>query len=91
MKKAEFEKKIKKLNLQKIYQEDEFQKVFGKLKEIYIDKNTNYIYGCFFEEKQKEYIIFFVDSERGVIKDFGSFKTEEDAYERLFIKINKKI
>lgn len=89
MKKAEFEKKIKKLNLQKIYQEDEFQKVFGKLKEIYIDKNTNDIYGCFFEEKQKEYIIFFVDSERGVIKDFGSFKTEEDAYERLFININK--
>ena len=89
MTKAEFEKKIKKLNLQKVYQEDEFQKIFGKLKEIYIDKTTNDIYGCFFEEAPKRYIIFFIDSERGIARDFGSFKTEEEAYECLFIKIDK--
>ena len=87
MTKAEFEKKIKKLNLQKVYQEDEFQKIFGKLKEIYIDKETNDIYGCFFEEEQKQYIIFFIDAERGIARDFGCFKKEDEAYERLFIKI----
>lgn len=80
-------KKNKKMNLQKVYQEDEFQKIFGKLKEIYIDKETNDIYGCFFGEEQKQYIIFFIDAERGIARDFGCFKTEDEAYERLFIKI----
>lgn len=89
MTKAEFEKRIKKLNLQKVYQEDEFQKIFGKLREIYIDKKTNDIYGCFLEESQKRFIIFFIDAERGIARDFGSFKTEEEAYERLFLKIDK--
>lgn len=89
MTKVEFEKRIKKFNLQKVYHEDEIQKIFGKLKEIYIDKVTNDIYGCFFEEKEKQYIIFFIDAERGVARDFGSFKTEDEAYERLFIKIDK--
>ncbi len=87
--KAEFEKRIKKLNLQKVRQEDELKKIFGKLREIYIDKDTNDIYGCFFEEEQKQYIIFFIDAERGIARDFGSFKTDDEAYERLFIKIDK--
>lgn len=89
MTKTEFEKKIKKMNLQKVRQEDGLEKIFEKLKEIYIDKATNDIYGCFFDTERKNYIIFFLDSERGIARDLGDFKTEDEAYEHLFFKIDK--
>ena len=89
MTKTEFEKKIKKMNLQKVRQEDGLEKIFEKLKEIYIDKATNDIYGCFFDTERKNYIIFFLDSERGIARDLGDFKTEDEAYEHLFFQIAK--
>lgn len=89
MTKTEFEKKIKKLELQKIYYENEIQNKILKLRELYLDKKYYDLYGCFFDQENKEYIIFFVDAERGVIKDFGSYKSEDEAYEQLFIIINE--
>ena len=89
MTKTEFEKKIKKLNLQKVYKDNGFEKIFEKIKEIYIDKTTNDVYGCFFDTEQKNYIIFFIDAERGIAKDLGDFRTEDEAYEHLFFKIDK--
>ena len=89
MTKAEFEKRIKEFNLQKVYQEDEKTNIFGTKKELYIDKGTNDLYGCFFEEEKEMYIIFFIDAERGVAKDIGKSKTEDEAYEKLFNKIKK--
>ncbi len=89
MDKAEFEKRIKEFKLQKIYQEDEMENIFGNKKELYIDKETSDLYGCFFEEEKQKYVIFFIDAERGIAKDIGSYKTEEEAYEKLFNKIKK--
>ena len=90
MTKLEFENKVKKINIQKVRQDDEFFKLFGKSREIFIDnKNNNDIYGCFFEEKEKMYIIFFIDAERGIARDLGEFKTESEAYEQLFFYIDK--
>lgn len=89
MTKAEFEKRIKEFNLQKVYYEDEIKRFFGNQKELYLDKETSDLYGCFFDEETKKYIVFFVDAERGVARDIGSYKTEDEAYEKLFNKIKK--
>ncbi len=89
MNKAEFEKKVKEFNLQKIHYDDEMQRVFGNSRNLYLDKETCDLYGCFFDEETKKFIIFFVDAERSVAKDIGSYKTEEEAYEKLFNKIKK--
>ena len=89
MTKSEFEKKVKEFNLQKVYQEDETTKVFGTKKELFIDKTTNDLYGCAFDETKNIYIIFFIDAERDIAKDIGKFKTEDEAYEKLFNKIKK--
>lgn len=87
MNKEEFEKRIKEFKLQKIYQENGIKNIFGNEKELYIDKVTNDIYGCFYEEDKKRFVIFFIDTEREIIKNLGNFKTEEEAYEKLFDKI----
>ncbi len=89
MTKSEFEKRVKEFNLQKVYQEDETTKIFGTKKELYIDKKTNDLYGCAFDEAKELYVIFFIDSERDIAKDIGRFKTEDEAYEKLFNKIKK--
>ena len=89
MTKSEFEKRVKEFNLQKVYLEDETTKIFGTKKEIFIDKDTNDLYGCAFYENKNLYIIFFIDAERDIAKDIGRFKTEDEAYEKLFNKIKK--
>lgn len=89
MTKLEFEKKIKDFKLQKVSYENDLQNKVAKLKELYLDKRSCDLYGCFFDKENKEYVIFFIDAERGIMKDFGSYKTEEEAYEKLFIRINK--
>ena len=89
MTKSEFEKRVKEFNLQKVYQEDETTKIFGTNKEIFIDKDTNDLYGCAFDENKNLHIIFFIDAERDIAKDIGRFKTEDEAYEKLFNKIKK--
>lgn len=89
MTKSEFEKRVKEFNLQKVYQEDETTKIFGAKKDLYIDKKTNDLYGCAFDERKNLYIIFFIDAERDIAKDIGKYKTEDEAYEKLFNKIKK--
>ena len=51
-----YEKRVKEFNLQKVYQEDETTKIFGTKKEIFIDKDTNDLYGCAFDENKNLYI-----------------------------------
>lgn len=83
MKKQEFEKRIKQMKLDKLYYQDrkpEFSKG------IYEDNDENSIYGCYFDGKK--YVIFFKDAERGIIKNLGSYETEEEAYDKLFETIN---
>ena len=89
MTKSEFEKRIKEFNLKKVYREDEITNVFGRKKELYIDKITNDLYGCAFDETRKLYIIFFIDLERDIARGIGKSQTEDEAYERLFYKIKK--
>lgn len=81
MKKSEFERKIKELKLEKIYCEGKTEE---QSKEFY--ETNSGIYGCY---KDKDmYIVFFKDSERGIIKEIGCYKTEDEAYSKLFETIN---
>lgn len=89
MNKLEFERKIKAFNIQKISYDAEMAKVFGKGRELYLDRNTCDLYGCFYEDEVKEFIIFFMDAERGIARDLGNYKTEKEAYENLFIRMKK--
>lgn len=89
MTKVEFEKNIKKINIQKVSYEDQIVKYFGDKRELYLDKKSCDLYGCFFEKEEKQYIIFFVDTERGIAKDLGKYKTEDEAYNMLFKYIKK--
>lgn len=85
MKKVEFEKKIKELNVKRIYfnnrpYEYEFSRNF------YDDDKEN-IYGCYYNGH--EYIIFFKDIERGVTSEIDRFRTEDEAYDSLYERIVK--
>lgn len=84
MNKKEFEKKIKELKLEKIYYQGRIQEYS---KGIYEDNSKNSMYGCYFDGQR--YVIFFKDSERGFIKEIGYYKTEEDAYDKLFETISE--
>lgn len=83
MKKSEFEKKIKELDVEKVYPQGRKDE---HIREFYKDSREN-IYGCYYNDV--EYIIFYKDIERGMIKEFGRFKTEDEAYDKLFEKIVK--
>lgn len=89
MKKAEFEKKIKELKLEKVHREGKIQVYSSKPKEYYRDLSRDNIYGCYQNERTNEYVIFFTDAERDVVVELGHFKTEEEAYEELFKTIKK--
>ena len=89
MTKLQFERKIKGLKIQKIHYENELQNKMAKLRELYLDKKTCDLYGCFFDKEIKEYVIFFIDAERGIMKDFGSYKTEDEAFEKLYLNIHR--
>lgn len=82
MKKREFEKKIKEMNLDKLYYQDRKPEF---TKGIYED-NKNCIYGCYLDGEK--YVVFFKDTERAIIKELGSFKSEDEAYDKLFEIIN---
>lgn len=82
MKRREFEEKIKELSLDKIYYQGRVQEYSRNL---YEDNKKNNIYGCYFNGT--DYIIFFKDFERNVTKELGHYKTEDEAYDKLFEKI----
>ena len=84
MKRAEFEKKIKELKLERVHREGKIQTYSNEQNEYYRDKVKDNLYGCCFNERLGKYIIFFTDVERGIVVDLGSFVTEEKAYEELF-------
>lgn len=83
MKKLDFEEKIKKLGLEKVLNTIKLPQYITKSKNIYMDKEALHIYACY-KNKNNEYAIFFKDIERAITTELGSFKTEEDAYEKLF-------
>lgn len=85
MKKTEFEKKIKELNIEKIYVKGK-QFEYEYSREFYDDDQGN-IYGCYYNGH--EYIIFFKDLERGTTKEIDKFITEDEAYDGLYEKIVK--
>ncbi len=87
MKKAEFEKKIKELKLEKIHRNGKIQTYSKNQKELYKDNKRDNLYGCYFHEKDEEYVIFFTDSERGIVENIGFYKTEDEAYDSLFLTI----
>ena len=89
MKKSEFEKKIKELKLEKIYQEGSLQSYSQKQREYYREKERESFYGCYYDSELKRYVIFFKDSERNVVKHLGNYKTEDEAYDNLFKEINE--
>lgn len=79
MKKREFEKKIKDMNLDKLYYQD-IKPEFSK--GIYEDNDKNCIYGCYFDGEK--YVVFFKDTERSIIREIGNFTSEDEAYDKLF-------
>lgn len=81
MTKTDFEKKIKKFGLAKIHT---LNLVDAITKTTYYsdEKRENY-YGCYYKSKDKKYIVFFKDPERGITSEFGDYETEEDAYDGL--------
>lgn len=89
MKRLEFEKKIKELKLEKVYREGKLQTYSNEKREFYRDSARDNLYGCYYNEKTKYYIIFFTDAERDVVVELGHFSTEEEAYEKLFETIKK--
>lgn len=89
MKKAKFEKMIKELKLEKVCREGKIQTYSKNEKEFYRDRTRDNLYGCYYHEKDRKYIIFFSDAERGIVIDLGYFNSEEDAYDELFKIIQK--
>ena len=89
MTKLEFERKIKEFEVQKVFCENEPQNKASKLRELYLDKKNSDLYGCFYDKENKEYVIFFIDAERGIMKDLGSYKNENEAYEKLYLNIHR--
>jgi len=84
MDKNEFEMRIEKLNVKKV-KEKGLKGLIDKNRAYYIKNELN-IYGIY--KKEKEFVIFFKDSERGIITELGRFSTEEEAYEELYKTIN---
>lgn len=80
MNKKEFEKKIKELNLEKIYYQTRKNEYSKEI--VYEESNKHNLYGCYLDGDS--YVIFFKDAERGLIKELGYYKTEEEAYDELF-------
>lgn len=81
MKKLEFESKIGELGLRKIYSEGVLQN-YKQQREFYKLSQNGVFFGCYFSKN--EYVVFFKDSERGIEKMIGQFKTEDEAYENLY-------
>ena len=82
MKKSEFEEKIKEFNLEKIYHDGRLISYSDEESSYYMDHLREEIYGC--NVLNKVYIAFFTDLERGMIIELGRFRSEDDAYEKLF-------
>ncbi len=80
MNKKEFEKKIKELNLERIYNRGRM--IQDSTKRFFENSDENGIYGCY-QDKEK-YVVFFKDGERAIIKVIGSYETEDEAYDKLF-------
>lgn len=82
MKKSEFERKIKKLNLEKVHRQGKIQTYSRDEKEYYKDNERENLYGCYYNAGQ--YTIFFTDAERGILEELGYYQTEDEAYDNLF-------
>ena len=87
MNKKEFEEKIEALDIKKIPCKGFLKCFLERHHEYYTKKNEmNIIYGI--QKKDKGFIIFFKDIERGITTDIGQYQTEEEAYDNLLITIN---
>lgn len=84
MKKREFEKRIKELNLERIYYRGRM--VQDPSKSFFEDSDENGIYGCYLDGEK--YVIFFKDTERAIIKVIGTYDTEDEAYDKLLETIS---
>lgn len=89
MKKSEFENKIKDIQFEKIIQDGKIQTYIKNQKEYYRDITRDNLYGCYYNDDIEKYVVFFLDPERGILKELGHYKTEEEAYEALYEKIKK--
>lgn len=85
MKRIEFEKKIKELNVERIYFKGKPLE-YEYAREFYNDDKGN-IYGCY--HNGHEYIIFFKDLERGITNEIDKFRTEDEAYDNLYERLVK--
>jgi len=86
MKKIEFESKLGKLGLKKVFSEGMLQN-YKEHREFYKYSQTGVFFGCY--SKKGEIVVFFKDSERGVEKMIGQFDSEDEAYENLYNAIKK--
>lgn len=84
MKKKEFEKKVKELNLDRIYYRGRMTQ--DPSKGFFEDSDENGIYGCY--QEGEKYVVFFKDTERAIIKVIGNYETEDEAYDKLFETIS---
>ena len=89
MKKEEFERKIKELRLEKVQVAGQIQTYAKTQKEFYRENNRDNFYGCYYHSASGDYVIFYTDAERGVVNTLGAYKTEDEAYDNLFMIIKK--
>lgn len=78
MTKKEFENNIKNKNYdKKSYNKSFFQKV-----QYYVDHERFHIIACY--RKDKEYVVYFKDFERNIVKELGKCNTEQEAYDIMW-------
>lgn len=91
MTRKEFEERIKTENLIVVH-DGEIEKIYSKTNDVY-DENGNWInnqiniYGCFYDENNKEAVIYITDNERGISKYSRVYSNPEIAYDELYKKI----
>lgn len=86
MNKTDFEKKIKKMGLEKITSSN-LEQVITK-STYYSEKKRDNFYG-FYQNKKKKFVIFFKDPERGIVTELGEYDTEEEAYDKLIAELKE--
>lgn len=79
MNKADFEKEVKEMGLEKV---DKSVVNLESNISYYIDEKRTDVYGVYKNEERK-YIVFYKCLERSIFKNLGEYNTEEEAYDVL--------
>ena len=77
MEKKDFESMMKKLKYKRIHNKMEKKDYC----DYYVNSKELNIYGI--NKEKDKYVVFYKDSERGIVTEIGKFDNDNDAYEKL--------